>query len=124
MTWRRKDRDAELERELRAHLDLEAAEFVELGASREEARFAAQRALGNTTYIQEEVRSMWGFQWLEVLGQDLRYGARQFARTPGFSIVAIITLALGIGANTAIFSAMNAILLRYLPVPNPQQLVY
>jgi len=120
MTWRRKDRDAELARELRAHLDLEAAECVESGASREEAHFAAQRALGNTTDIQEEVRSMWGFQWLEVLGQDLRYGARQFARTPAFSIIAVVTLALGIGANTAIFSAMNAILLRYLPVPNPQ----
>jgi predicted permease len=124
MPWRPKRREQDLERELRAHIDLEAQERREAGASPTDARNAARRAFGNTTYIGEETRHSWGWTPLGTVFQDLRYGLRQLARTPAFAAIAILTLALGIGANTAIFSAMNAILLRYLPLPNPRQLVY
>lgn len=116
-------REAELDRELRDHLELEAEEQRDSGAAPEEAVYAARRAMGNTVQIKEDVRAAWGMQWLETLLQDLRYGLRQLRRNPGFTAVVILSLALGIGANTAIFTVIDAVLLQSLPVKNPSKLV-
>ena len=91
MRWkRRSERERELERELRDHLELEAEEQREAGLAGEEARYAAQRVLGNTAVVKEEVREMWRWTRVEQLGRDLRYGARLLRRGPGFSIVAVV----------------------------------
>lgn len=121
---RRQFREADLARELQTHLESEAEEQQEAGASSKEARLAAQRALGNTTLIKEDVRVMWGFQWLETLFQDLRYTLRTLKRDRGFTLIAILILGLGIGANVAVFSVVNTILLRPLPFANAKQLVW
>ena len=122
MDWRWKRRESDLERELRDHLDLEAEQQQAKGLTREAARYGARRALGNTALIQEDVRQAWGWTWLERLGQDVRHVARAIRRSPGFAIVAVLSLAIGIGASTSVFTVFYAMFLRSLPVRDPQQL--
>jgi predicted permease len=121
--WQLRKRDADLERELRADLELEEEERREQGLSPDEARREARRAFGNTTLIKEQTHEAWGWAALEHFAQDIRYGVRQLRRAPAFTIAAVLILALGIGAVTAVFSLIDAALLRMLPVVKPEQLV-
>jgi predicted permease len=121
--WQIRKRDADLERELRSDLELEEEEQRENGVPSEEARYAARRALGNTTLIHEQAHEAWGSAAFERLSQDIRYATRQLLRSPGFTAVAVMTLTLGIGATTAIFTLVYDVMLRPLPFTHPDQLV-
>src|SRR5574340_549972 len=114
--------EQELGDELRFHLDKLAAEKHTQGMTPEEARYAALRELGGVEQIKEECRDMRRLNPLENFLRDAGYGWRQLRRSPGFAVVALLSLALGIGANTAIFELLDAVRLRMLPVDNPQQL--
>jgi macrolide transport system ATP-binding/permease protein len=119
---RRKKLDADLDEELRAHIDLAIDENIRRGMPREQARTAALRDFGGVSQVTESYRAQRGLPFLEVLAQDLRYALRQLRNSPGFTLTAILTLALGIGANTAIFTLVHGILLRSLPVSDPSRL--
>src|SRR5437016_7603475 len=120
---RRPAKEAELQEEIQFHLEEEAGERQAQGLAGDPARRAARRELGNVALVQEDTRAMWTWTFGEQLGQDIRYGLRTIAANKTFSAMAILSLALGIGANTAIFSFMDSILLRSLPVSDPQSLV-
>jgi predicted permease len=121
--WRRRRMSAELQEEMRLHLELREQEKVDSGMAPDEARYASRRQFGNPTLWKEESQMTWGWDRLEQFVQDASYGVRAMLRSPGVTLVGLLSLALGIGANTAIFSLINALMLRSLPVKNPQELV-
>jgi len=122
--WRRGRRNEELSEEMQAHLTLAELEAMEAGKTLKEAQAAARQEFGNVGLAAEVTRDVWGWRWLVELWQDVRYGVRNLLRTPGFTTVTILTLALGIGANTAIFSVVDAVLFRALPYRDAGRLVW
>ena len=123
MLFHRRQFRSDLEEEMRLHLELRQEQQIEIGLSPKAAFSAAHRKFGNTTRIQEKSHMTWGWEWMESFAQDIAYGTRAMLRSPALTVVALTSLALGIGANTAIFSLLDAVMLRSLPVREPQQLI-
>ncbi|MGH9583549.1 MAG: ABC transporter permease [Bryobacteraceae bacterium] len=122
--WRQRVRlDREIAEEIEFHRHLKEQDNLQAGWKREEAAELSQKQMGNLTLAKEEARDMWSFLWLEHLLQDVRYAARMFRRIPGFTAIAVISLALGIGGNVAMFTLVDTLLIRPLPFANPSRLV-
>src|SRR4029077_19871455 len=122
--WKRERLTQELDEELRYHFDRRIADSIRSGMTPREALEDAQKSFGNFTLQKERTRDMDILGWLESFAQDVRYGFRSLVKNPGFAAVAILTLALGIGANSAIFSVVNGVLLKPLPFDHPEQIVW
>src|SRR5688500_6952415 len=121
--WRGHERDADMAEEMRAHLERLVALNREAGMSPDDARQSAHRQFGNVPSLQQRSRDEWRFRWLEEFRDDVRFAIRQMRRSPSFTLVATVTLALGIGANSAMFALADATLLRPLPYSDPDRLV-
>jgi predicted permease len=121
--WQIRKRDADVERELQSDLELEEEEQREQGVPSKEARYAALRSFGNPTLISEQTRAVWSWNWLESLARDLRFSLRTLRRTPGFTVIAVLVMALGIGANVALFTVVRGVLLKPLPFQEPDRLM-
>jgi putative ABC transport system permease protein len=122
--WRRKKRDGELEEEVRSHLEMAAREREARGDAAREAEHAARREFGNVGLVKEVTRDVWGWRWLGDVVDDARYGMRMLLKNPGFAIVAILSLALGIGATTAVFSVVYAVLMNPYPYANSDRMFH
>ncbi|MGH9606932.1 MAG: ADOP family duplicated permease [Terracidiphilus sp.] len=123
MLFARGKASAHLDDELRFHVERQTAENIAAGMSADEAHYAALRAFGNPALLREQARATWSWGALESFARDLRYGIRTLRRTPGFTIIAILVMALGIGANVALFTVVRGVLLRPLPFKDPGRLV-
>ncbi len=123
MLFRRARAVERLDDEMRFHLERQAAENVAAGMSPEEAHLAALRSFGNPALLRDQARATWTWNWLESLVRDVRYGVRMLMRTPGFAAIAILVIALGIGANVALFTVVRSVLLKPLPFKDPGRLV-
>src|SRR5215471_14135768 len=121
--FRRRILDRQLDDEIAAHLALQEAEFRASGMPAEAARAKALREFGGVTQTREEYRERRGLSWIDIFARDIQYALRGLRRNPGFTAAAVLSLAIGIGANTAIFSMFRALLLRMLPVARPEELV-
>jgi hypothetical protein len=124
MFWRRKRSAADFKEEILAHLELEAGDLRSEGLPEEDARIAARRAFGNMLGVEERFYEMRRLMWFDDLVHDVRYGLRAMRKSPGFTLAVVFTLALGMGANMAIFSLIDALLLRSLPVTDPARLYF
>ncbi len=122
--WRRKRREAELDKELRSHLEMAARERAEQGEDVKDAARAARREFGNVGLVKEVTRDVWGWIWLRDVADDARYGMRMLLKNPGFAIVAILSLALGVGATTAVFSVVYGVLVNPYPYANSDRMVH
>ncbi len=123
MLFRRKSEAARLNQELEFHLEQQIAENMGRGMEPDQARFAALKLFGNPTLLREEAQMSWSWNWLESIWRDVRYGARTLSRAPGFSLTAIVVMALGIGATTSLFTLVRSVLLKPLPFREPDKLV-
>src|SRR6266567_3649337 len=120
---RRKRMLEQLDQDIRDHLEREMQDNIERGMSPEDAHYAALRKFGNVAHVKEQTHEVWSIVWLEQLLQDLRFGARTLWRSPGLTIAAVLAIALGVGINVGIFSVLNGLALRLLPVPRAQEIV-
>src|SRR5258706_7363017 len=116
--------ETDLQEELRFHLEMKTEAYRDEGASADEARFAAMRRVGNEAMVKERSREMWGWGWFETVVQDTRYAFRVLRRSPGFTSIAVASLAIGIGANTIVFSVLNALVLKSLPIAEPERVYF